>query len=242
MPDQTFAVKNHLYELRRRVLYCVAWFVVVFIACYIFSEPIVSVLFLPVKQAMPPDSTMVFTALTEGFMAYLKVAFWSALLITLPVFLYHAWRFLSPALYPNERPLAARILFGGTFLFLGGAIFGYFMVMPIVLSFTLGFASENLEALPRLQNYLLFTLKSMFTFGIIFEIPFLMAGATRMGLVHRDYFRKSRKFAYIALYFLAVFLVPMDIFSQLLLLIPLIIVYEIGVLLGGRGKAGEKTE
>jgi sec-independent protein translocase protein TatC len=234
MPDQSFTIKDHLDELRRRLIICVSWFAGAFVICYAVSDYIVSILFFPVKEAMPQDTTMVFTALTEGFMAYLKVAFWSALVLTSPVLLYNLWKFLLPALYDHEKAVFRKMLFWGTGLFVAGGIFGYWMIMPVVLSITMGFASEQLQALPRLQNYLLFTLKAMFTFGLIFEIPFLMAGATRLGLVPRGYFRKNRKMAYLALYLLAVFLVPSDIFSQLLLLMPLVAIYEIGVLLGGR--------
>ncbi len=239
MPDHSFTIKDHLDELRRRLIICVSWFAAAFVVCYALSDYIVSFLFFPVKEAMQSDTTMVFTALTEGFMAYLKVAFWSALVLTSPVILYNIWKFLLPALYDHEKSAFKRALFWGTGLFAAGGVFGYWVIMPVVLSITMGFASEQLQALPRLQHYLVFTLKSMFTFGLIFEIPFLMAAATRMGLVPKGYFRKNRKMAYLVLYLLAVFLVPSDIFSQLLLLMPLAAIYEIGVLLGGRGSEAE---
>ncbi|MDA8161479.1 MAG: twin-arginine translocase subunit TatC [Desulfobacteraceae bacterium] len=223
----------HLGELRRRLVYCVATLALVFFACYAISDYIVRILFYPIRQAMPPGATMVFTSLTEGFMTYLKVSFWSAVVISAPVVLYQIWAFVAPALYDKEKRHAKTFMVWALTLFAAGAFFGYWVIMPAVLSITLGFASQGLEAMPRLQNYLLFALKTMFIFGIIFEIPFFMAFASRLGLVPADYFKRHRKVCYIALYVLAVMLVPTDFFSQAMLFAPLVCIFEIGIRLSG---------
>ncbi len=220
--------QTHLKELRHRLIVCFSSIAVAFVICYIFSKPIISLLFYPVIQALPSDTSLVFTALPEGFMAHLKVAFWSGIILSTPVILYQIWAFVAPGLYSHEKRVARKFLFWGIGLFIAGALFGYWGVMPVVLSITLGFVSQGLEAMPRLQNYLLFVLKTLFTFGIIFEIPFLMAIAGKTGLVSRGYFKKNRKFAYILLYLLSVILVPTDLFSQALLFLPLAAMYEIG--------------
>ncbi len=223
----------HLEELRKRLIACFVFIAVAFGVCYALSDPLVNLLFFPIRQALPPESNIVFTALTEGFMTYLKVAFWAALVLSIPFIFYQIWRFISPGLFKNERRNARIFIFWAAALFLAGGIFGYWVVMPAVLSITLGFASEGLTAMPRLQNYLLFVLKTIFTFGIIFEIPFFMAFVTKTGILPAEYFKKNRKYSYIALYITAVALVPTDIFSQLLLLLPLMGIYEIGVRLAG---------
>ena len=222
---------NHLNELRMRLIYCSIFLTVCFVISYIFSEKIIGILFLPVRNALPPGSTMVFTSLTEGFMAYLKIAFWSALTVSIPFFLYQAWAFVSPALYSNEKRFAVRFLVCALALSFAGGAFGYWVIMPVVLSITLGYISPDLEALPRLQNYLLFSLKTIFLFGIIFEIPFSMAFLVKTKLISKNYFRRNRKFSYILLYILAVLLIPTDIFSQLLLFLPFLALYESGIIL-----------
>ncbi len=231
MRENRYTLQDHLAELRKRLIRCGLFFAAAFVLCYAFSAPMVSFLFYPVKQALPQGSTMVFTALLEGFMAYLKVAFWAAVVVTAPVIIYQAWKFLLPALYENEKKVLKKVIFWGAGLFAAGAVFGYWMVIPLILSISLGYASESLQALPRLQNYLVFSLKSIFMFGIIFEVPFVMAGISRAGLIQRDYFKQHRKAAYIGIFILSAVLVPSDLFSQVLLFFPLLLVYEAGVLL-----------
>ncbi len=226
--NEPYTLKDHLNELRNRLIRCVTFFCITFAFSYAVSDYIISFLFLPVKQSLPEGSTMVFTALTEGFMAYLKVAFWSAVVLTAPFFIYQVWAFLLPALYEKEKKALKRLIFFCGSLFVFGAIFGYWVILPTILSISLGYSSTNLEPLPRLQNYLIFTLKSIFLFGIIFEIPFLMAGVSRLGLIPTGYFKKNRKYAYILLFFTSALLIPTDFFSQLLLFGPLVAVYEIG--------------
>lgn len=219
----------HLDELRRRLIYCLATLALAFSACYGASDYLVSILFYPIRRALPPGSTMVFTSLTEGFMTYLKVSFWASVIISAPMLLYQVWAFVSPALYEKEKRHIVTLMAWTITLFTAGAAFGYWVIMPMVLSITLGFASQGLQAMPRLQDYLVFALKTMLGFGLVFEIPFLMAFVVRLGIVPADYFKRHRKACYLALYILAVVLVPADIFSQVILLAPLICVFEIGM-------------
>lgn len=232
MPREALPIKTHLEELRNRLIICAVSLAVSFACCWMISGYLVDILFLPVRMGLPQGSSMVFTALTEGFMTYLKVAFWASVIITIPVILYQLWQFIAPGLLPGEQRVMRIILLTGTGLFGAGGIFGYWVIMPVVISIMMGYVSDDLQAMPRLQNYLLFALKSIFTFGLVFEIPFLMTMVIRKGLISRDYFRKNRKFAYIAMYIIAVMLVPTDLFSQLLMCLPLAAIYEVGILLG----------
>ncbi len=240
--ESSLPIKAHLYELRRRLITCAVTLAVAFACCYAVSGYLVDLLFLPVRMGLPQGGKMVFTALTEGFMTYLKVSFWAAVIITTPVFLYQLWKFISPGLLPGEQRVMRIILITGTLLFCAGGIFGYWVIMPVVISIMMGYAGPDLQAMPRLQNYLLFALKSIFTFGLIFEIPFLMTMAIKSGLITTEYFRKNRKFAYIGMYLMAVMLVPTDIFSQLLLCLPLSAIYEVGILLGSIFSREESEE
>lgn len=232
MPREALPIKAHLEELRHRLIVCAVSLAVSFACCWAVSGYLVDILFLPVRMGLPQGSSMVFTALTEGFMTYLKVAFWTSVIITTPVILYQLWQFIAPGLLPDEQRIMRIIILTGTGLFTAGGIFGYWVIMPVVISIMMGYVSDGLQAMPRLQNYLLFALKSIFTFGLIFEIPFLMTMATRSGLISINYFRKNRKFAYIAIYIISVMIVPTDLFSQMLMCLPLAAIYEAGILLG----------
>jgi len=231
MSFERLPFKAHLEEFRRRLINCFVVMVAAFALCYALSDFLVSILFYPVNQALPHGSSLVFTALTEGFMTYLKVAFWSAVILSTPVILYQAWMFVAPGLYDNEKRFTKGFMFWGICLFVSGGLFGYWIIMPVAFSITLGFANQGLEAMPRLQNHLIFSLKAIFTFGLVFEIPFIMALADRYGIVSRKYFTKHRKASYIALYILAALLIPTDVFSQILIFLPLLGVYETGILL-----------
>ncbi|MGQ9812738.1 MAG: twin-arginine translocase subunit TatC [Dissulfurimicrobium sp.] len=216
----------HLGELRRRLIYCVITLALAFSVCYGVSGYLVSALFYPIRRTLPPGSTMVFTALTEGFMTSLKISFWAAVIISMPIFLYEAWAFVAPGLYDKEKRYIITLMSWTSVLFVAGAAFGYWVIIPSVLSITLGFTSQGLQAMPRLQDYLVFTLKTMFGFGLAFEIPFLMMFAVRLGIVPAGYFKRHRKACYLGLYIFAVILAPTDIFSQLMILAPLVCLFE----------------
>lgn len=240
-------ISAHLQELRNRLIVSGIFMVVAFVISYILSDNLVHLLFTPVYHVLPQDSKMVFTALTEGFLTYLKVAFWSAFILTTPLLFYQVWAFVAPGLYSREKKMLRLVILSGMFLFIAGGVFGYWVIMPVLLSISLGFANQGLEALPRLQNYLLFALKSIFTFGLVFELPFLMVAASASGIVSTEYFRKNRKVSYIVLYVIAVMICPTDIFSQVLLFLPIAAVFESGIFLGrfiGRGSVsgGDSTD
>lgn len=223
----------HLRELRHRLLITFATIAVAFAGCFALSAHLLDLLFIPIQGAMPAGGTLVFTALPEGFMVHLKVSFWAALVITAPVALYQTWAFVAPGLYSHERKWVRRLVATSTALFTAGAAFGYFVAVPILLSYSMGFAGDGITPLPRLQNYMLFILKTMLALGITFELPFAMALLGRSGLVEPTLFRRWRKRAYLLLYGVAIFLSPGDIFTQLLLVLPLAAMYELGLIFSG---------
>ncbi len=219
----------HLHELRSRLIAIFVALLLSFAGCLAISAHIMDALFIPINSAMPLGGTMVFTALPEGFMTHLKIAFWAAMVISFPIILYEIWAFVAPGLYSHEKKWVKRFIFYSTALFSGGAAFGYFTVVPLILSFSMGFAGDGIQPMPRLQNYMVFILKTMLTMGLTFELPFAMALLSRSGIVDEDLFKKRRKTAYLALYTISIFLAPTDIFSQLMLTGPLIVMYEIGI-------------
>lgn len=222
--------KEHLEELRTRLVRSLAFFCVVFLVAYFFSEEIMRLLLMPLTSAfLNQGEGLVYTALTEGFFAYLKVAFWTALFFTAPFFVHEVWAFVAPGLYDHEKGFLRRILLWGGGLFFSGALFGFFILFPAILSFSLGIAAQDLTPMPRIGRYVALVVKFAFFTGLVFEVPFTMALAIEAGIVERETLLKKRKYFIIGLYALSAFLVPTDIFSQVLLFIPLWGLFEIGL-------------
>jgi len=219
----------HLKELRTRlIIYCCA-LLVFFTLCYAASDILMSMLMRPIAQAFPKGTDMVFTALPEGFMAHLKIAFWSALWLSMPVGLYQLWRFVSPGLYLHEKRAILKILFWFFLCFIVGVFFTYWFVIPRLLSLTSRIAHYGIEPLPRLQNYFLFVMESLLVVSLLFELPLVLYLSVHFGLFDVNFLCKNRKIGYILMYVLVVFIIPDDIFSQFLLMLPMILSYEVGI-------------
>ncbi|MDA8164373.1 MAG: twin-arginine translocase subunit TatC [Desulfobacteraceae bacterium] len=223
-----FAV--HLIELRRRLIVSFVAIAVCSVVAYFFAQPITGFFVAPLFRAHAGMGKLVYTNLTEAFVAYFKIALLVGLIFSSPVLLYELWMFVSPGLHRHERRLVLKIVGTATLLFVGGAAFAYFVVLPDALSFLMGFASERLKALPKFDAYLTFMARSTLAFGLAFEVPFLMVAAHRTGLVSRDHFRKKRLYFYAAIVGLAFLLTVGDIFSAVLLALPLFGLYEAGLL------------
>lgn len=230
----------HFEELRRRVLISFLAVLAAALVAYAFAEQIVRFLMVPMVKGHPQMARLVYTHLTEAFVAYLKVSLLVGLMAALPVCCYQLWMFVSPGLLRQEKRLARQVVFWGTALFAGGVFFAWLVVLPELLTFLLGFATERLTPLPRLDAYLTFVARTILTFGLAFEIPFLMVMATRAGLVAKGYFARQRLYFFIAMAVLAFFLTMGDPVATLLLTVPLLLLYEAGILIS-RLFAGKTT-
>jgi sec-independent protein translocase protein TatC len=209
----------HLRELRRRVSVSFAAVFLAAAVAYFFSRPLSQLFMVPLFNASPELTRLVYTNLTEAFISYLKISVLVGLIASFPVILYQAWMFVAPGLHKNEKKLVLTIVFWATFLFVFGVCFAYFAVMPRALTFLMSFAGENLEALPKLDSYLTFIVRTSLAFGLSFEIPFLMVAAGKTGLVAQDYFIRQRVYFYLAILVLAFLLTAGDLFSAMLLAI-----------------------
>lgn len=219
----------HFKELRDRVL-VVFLSVLIFTAiAYYFSESISIYLIRPIFIASPGLKGLVYTHLTEAFVGYIKVAVLVGIAASFPVACYELWMFVAPGLSRREKIMALTVSFWATFLFVGGIVFAYFVALPEVLSFLMNSAGAQLEAKPRFDSYLTFVVRTVVTFGLAFEIPFLMVAAGRTGLVARKYFVEKRWISYGVIAGLAFLLVAGDLLGALLLALPLIVLYEIGI-------------
>jgi len=221
---------RHLEELRKRLISSAIAVGIGFAICYFFSERIFLILIEPLNAVMPEGDQLIFTALPEMFFAYLKVAFVSGILMASPYLFYQMWMFVSPGLYKQERSLVVPFVLASTLLFVGGALFGYFIVFPFGFKFFIGFSNEYVKALPSVKQYFGFALKLLFAFGVVFELPVIIFFLAKLGLVTTELLRKKRKYAILMTFVAAAILTPPDVITQCMMAGPLIILYEVGII------------
>jgi sec-independent protein translocase protein TatC len=222
---------QHLNELRSRLIKCLIAVAVGFGVCYYFSEPIFRVMMRPLLKVLPEGNHLIYTGLPEAFFTYLKVGIWGGVILALPVIFHQLWGFVAPGLYRTEKRYLIPFVIFSTILFVTGGFFGYFIVFPFGFEFFLGFSDETIRAMPSVKEYFSLALKLLFGFGIIFELPLVMVFLGRMGIVNHRMLGRGRKFALVLVFVVAAILTPPDWVSQLLMAVPLIILYEISIIL-----------
>jgi len=243
MSDKKLPLTAHLEELRKRLIYSFLAIGVAFALCYAFIKPIVEILMRPLVQVLPRGSTLVFTAVPEAFFTYLKAAFWAGIFFSSPFILYQIWAFVSPGLYQREKKYIFPYLIVSSVFFVGGALFCYYIVFPVVFRFFLSFASETIRPLPAIKDYLAFTIKLLLAFGLLFQWPALILFLARMGVVSSSILSRNRKYAVLVIFVAAAVLTPPDLVSQLLLAGPLLAMYEGSIWMAKFfGKKKEKAE
>ncbi len=220
----------HLEELRKRLIVCFIAVGIGFAAAYGFKEKLFQVLTAPLIRVMKSGDTLIFTNLPEAFFTYLKVSFLAGLLLASPVILYQFWMFVAPGLYQRERRVLLPIVFLSTLFFLGGALFGYFVVFPWGFQFFLGFATETIRPLPSMREYLSFSAKLLLAFGIVFEMPLVLTAMARLGIVSVDFLKKNRKYAILLFFTGAAILTPPDVITQVMMALPLMLLYEVSII------------
>jgi sec-independent protein translocase protein TatC len=219
----------HLEELRSRLIKSFIAVAVGFALCYGFKEQLFEVLLHPLLKVMPEGGKLIFTGLPEAFFTYLKTSFLAGVLLSSPVLLYQFWMFVAPGLYQKERRLLGPVIAVTSLFFIGGALFGYFVVFPSGFKFLLGFGTDYIRTLPAMREYLDFSTKLLFIFGIVFELPVLLAFLAKLGVVSIEFLKRNRKYAVILAFVTGAFLTP-DVISMILMAIPLMVLYEIGIL------------
>ena len=229
----------HLTELRSRLIKSIIYLFIFFIICYFFSENIYSFLVAPYAEAVkddPVERRMIFTALHETFITYLKVAFFAAMFVASPIILTQIWKFVAPGLYKNEKQALLPYLIATPTLFLLGGMLVYYLIMPLAIKFFLSFeTSANLNYLPiqleaKVNEYLSLIMRLIFAFGISFQLPVLLSLLARVGFIDSEYLKKRRKYVIVIIFAVAAILTPPDPITQIGLGIPLLILYELSIL------------
>ena len=182
----------HLEELRKRLIICFIAIGVGFALSYGFKEKLFDILTRPLIAVMREGDKLIYTSLPEAFFAYLKVAFLAGVMIAAPVILYEFWMFVAPGLYQKEKRLLLPIVFLSSFFFVGGALFGYFVVFPFGFQYFLSFATDIIRPLPSMKEYLSLATMMLLAFGLVFELPLLLAFMSRLGLVSVAFLKKNR--------------------------------------------------
>ena len=223
---------EHLIELRRRLLWCLATLVVTFFVCFAFAKNIFAILVQPLLQA--GQGKLIYTDIFEAFFAQVKVALFAALMLSFPVLATQLWRFVAPGMYAKEKNAFLPFLLMTPIFFGAGAAFAYFIAMPWALHFLLSFQGDvggvSQEALPGVGNYLTFVTRFLFGFGAAFLLPILLMILERAGLVTREQLAKSRRYAIVGAAAVSAVLTPPDVVSMLILLVPLYGLYEFAIL------------
>ena len=221
---------EHLDELRDRLIVCFVATGIGFCASYGFKEKLFEILTAPLIAAMGKGDKLIFTGLPEAFFTYLKVALLSGLMLASPILLYQFWMFVAPGLYRKERRILIPIVFLSSVFFVGGSLFGYFIVFPFGFKFFLGFSSDTIQALPSMKEYLGFASKLLLAFGLVFELPLVLTFLARLGVVSVDFLKKNRKYALLLFFVGAAILTPPDVVTQVMMAFPLMLLYEISIL------------
>lgn len=223
--EKRMSFLEHLEELRWRILKSLAAVVVASIIAYIFSEHLQTLLTKPV----PPDVQMIFTTPAGAFLVRIKIALIFGLVGSLPVVFYQAWQFIFPGLLESEVKLVSALVLAATACFLLGAAFALFVILPLGLRFLFGFQTSQLVPMPDISSYIGFAGRLLLAFGVVFQLPLLSFILSKMGILTPAFMRRQRRYAVLIIFVSAAILTPPDVITQVMLAIPLILLYELSV-------------
>jgi len=228
-PQETFI--SHLVELRTRLIRALIAVGIVFICLFPWSKDLYAILAQPLLAALPKGGQMIATDVVGVFLVPMKVTLLVAFLIALPIVLYQIWAFVAPGLYVHEKKLVIPLVVASFLLFLTGMTFAYFVVFPTVFKFMSSIAPKGVAWMTDIEKYLGFVLSSFLAFGITFEVPVVVIVLVRMGVVSLEKLRSSRPYVIVGAFVVGAIFTPPDVLSQLMLAVPLWLLFELGLLL-----------
>ncbi len=237
-PEKRMPFLDHLEELRWTIIRSLVAIALASAGCYFFSRQIIEILRYP----GPKDMVLIFLSPTEGFMIYIKVSIFAGLVVALPYVAYQFWKFIVPGLLEKERRLVRPIVFYTVICFLSGAAFAYFVIIPFGLKFLMSFQTDFLEANITIGKYLGFVVTLLLVFGVVFELPVLAYLLTHIGLLTPEFLRSKRRYGIVIIFIVAAILTPPDAFTQIMLAIPLILLYEISIWVSASVRKKKKAQ
>lgn len=233
---------QHLKELRERLLRCLAAVLAIFLCLAYFAPEIYTFVATPMQRVLPEGSQMIAYEVASPFLAPFKLTFYVALFLAMPYILYQVWSFIAPALYRHEKRVAIPLFISSVVLFYVGVAFAYFIVFPLMFGFFTSIAPGGIQVAPDIASYLSFVLTVSFAFGLAFETPVATVLLIWAGIISADDLAKKRPYIVIGCFVLGMFLTPPDVFSQILLAVPMWLLFEVGVFFGRWIKPQENEE
>lgn len=222
---------SHLVELRDRLLKASVTVIVLFVCLMPWAGDLYDLLALPMMNTLPEGASMIATGVVTPFFVPVKVTFMVAFLLALPVVLYQAWAFIAPGLYAHEKRLGVPLVLGSTLLFLIGMAFCYFFVFGTVFKFIAEFAPKSILVAPDIGEYLSFVMTMFLAFGVTFEVPVAVILLVKVGVVNIAKLREARPYVIVGAFVIAAIVTPPDVISQFMLAVPMILLYELGIVL-----------
>jgi len=232
-PDKQETFISHLIELRDRLLKTVAVVVVIFIGLFPWANDLYTLLAQPLISKLPQGSQMIATAVASTFFIPVKVTLMAAFLVALPFVLYQMWAFIAPGLYRHEKRLALPLLVASVVLFFVGMSFAYFLVFPVVFGFLAGATPEGVNFAPDISAYLDFVMTLFIAFGVTFEVPVVVILLVISNMVSIEKLKEARPYVIVGAFVIGAIFTPPDVISQIMLAVPLWILYEFGILVAG---------
>ena len=235
-------LKPHIADLRKRLVISCLTVAAMFFVCFSFYEPILTWMMVPVEAVLPKNSQMVAVEIQETFFTALKVAFFAGFIVSLPVIFWQLWLFLAPGLYDHEKKLVIPFVFFATLMFLSGAAFAYYIVVPVGFEFLINFGSTVVTVLPSIGKYVGFFTKLLIGFGIAFELPVITFFLAKIGLVDDRMLKDFFRYAIILIFIVSALLTPPDVISQLLMAAPLTLLYGVSIYIAKVFNPADKKE
>lgn len=245
MNDQTDPHSNliaHLIELRNRLIHSIAALLLVFVCLFPWAADLYAILAQPLIAKLPAGAHMIATDVTTPFFVPLKVAMMTAFLIALPYILYQMWSFVAPGLYAHEKRWIVPLIAASFTLFLSGMAFAYFLVFPVVFGFITASAPEGVAVMTDIDKYLSFAISLFLAFGLTFQVPIAVVVLAKMNIVTITQLREARPYVIVGAFVLGAIFTPPDVVSQIMLAVPLWILYELGIVVANLMKGEAKPE
>ena len=239
--NQEHSFVSHLIELRTRLIRAIVFVLVVLMALIYFANDIYSILATPLFKHLPSESSMIATEVASPFLAPFKLTVFTAIFISMPYLIYQVWAFVAPGLYKHEKRFVMPLLYSSILLFYTGIVFAYFIVLPLLFGFFTAVAPEGVTVMTDISRYLDFVLKIFFAFGLAFEVPVATLLVVWAGLSSVESLKKNRPYIIVFAFVIGMLLTPPDVISQVLLAVPIWVLFELGLLLSTK-LASEKTE
>jgi sec-independent protein translocase protein TatC len=247
MTDETLNQKSepfvsHLVELRNRMMWALGSVLILFFALVPFATDLYEWFAKPLISNLPQGGTMISTEPHGPFFIPFKFAFATAFALAIPMVLYQVWAFVAPGLYQNEKNIALPLVVSSTLLFYLGIMFAYYVVFPIIFKFFIGMAPEGVAVMTDISAYMSFALKLFFAFGVAFEVPVATVLLARMGVVSTQSMARQRPYIILGAFVVGMLMTPPDIFSQVLLAVPVCLLFEIGLFFARKFERNELKE